>query len=166
MKGFLSFLDRISIWTGKLASIFSLICVLVISYEILVRQVFLKPTVWAAEATVFACALLYLLGGPWTLLEDKHVRVDALYRRLSPRTRALVDCLTYMPFSLYLIVMIWATSSYVMDSIELGETTMSPWNPPIWPMKTIMLISLVMIFLQGTAKFLRDLGRVLEGERP
>ncbi len=163
MRRALLLVDIVSVWIGRFASIFSLVCAFVIAYEILLRQIFLKPTVWAAEATVFACAVLYLLGGPWTLLEDKHVRVDALYRKLQPRTRALVDCLTYLPFSLYLIVMIWASYNYVVDSIQLGETTMSPWNPPIWPMKLLMLISLVMIFLQGTAKFVRDVCRVAKG---
>lgn len=166
MRRVLSLVDLVSVWTGRFASIFSLVCAFVIAYEIVLRQLFLKPTVWAAEATVFACAILYLLGGPWTLLEDKHVRVDALYRKLQPKTRALVDCLTYLPFCLYLLVMIWATYNYVADSIKVGETTMSPWNPPIWPVKLLMLISLVMIFLQGTAKFVRDICRVTKGTEP
>lgn len=166
MGRILRFLDTISRWTGKTASVFSLVTALVITYEIFVRQVIVKPTVWAAEATVFACGILYLLGGPWTLLEDKHVRVDALYGRLSPRVKAMVDSLTYLPFCLYLLVMIWATGHYALESLELGETTMSPWNPPIWPMKLIMLLALVLVFLQGTAKFLRDLALVATGRRP
>ncbi len=166
MDKLLSLLDKLSTWTGKMASIFSLLTGVIITYEIFVRQVLVSPTVWAAEATVFACGILYLLGGPWTLLEDKHVRVDALYRRFSPRLRALVDSITFFPFCLYLLVMIWATWHYAMESLELGETTMSPWNPPIWPMKLIMLVALVLIFLQGSAKFLRDLAFLAKGTRP
>lgn len=166
MSRILKLLDAISSWTGKSASVFSLLTALVITYEILVRQVFVRPTVWAAEATVFACGILYLLGGPWTLLEDKHVRVDALYGRLSPRAKALVDSFTYLPFCLYLLVMIWATAHYALESLELGETTMSPWNPPIWPMKLVMLCALILVFLQGTAKFLRDLALLATGTRP
>ncbi|MEJ5376374.1 MAG: TRAP transporter small permease subunit [bacterium] len=166
MDKLLSLMDKLSSWIGKSASIFSLLTAAVITYEIFVRQVLVSPTVWAAEATVFACGILYLLGGPWTLLEDKHVRVDALYRRFSPRLRALVDSITFLPFCLYLLVMIWATWHYAVESLELGETTMSPWNPPIWPMKLIMLVALVLIFLQGTAKFLRDLAFLAKGRRP
>jgi len=166
MGRILGLLDATSRWTGKIASLFSLLTALVITYEIFVRQVLVRPTVWAAEATVFACGILYLLGGPWTLLEDKHVRVDALYGRLSPKARALADCFTYFPFCLYLLVMIWATGNYAMESMELGESTMSPWNPPIWPMKLIMLTALVLVFLQGTAKFLRDLVLLATGRRP
>lgn len=159
-------MDAISSWTGKSASVFSLLTALVITYEIFVREVLVSPTVWAAEATVFACGILYLMGGPWTLLEDKHVRVDALYGKLSPKFKALMDSFTYLPFSLYLLVMIWATGHYALESLELGETTMSPWNPPIWPMKAIMLLALVLMFLQGTAKFLRDLAFLAAGRRP
>mgnify|MGYP005832493243 CR=1 FL=1 len=166
MKRILGIVDRVSRLTGKFASVFSLLTALVITYEIFLRQVLVSPTVWAAEATVFACAVLYLLGGPWTLLEDKHVRVDALYGRLSKRGKGVVDCLTYLPFCLYLLVMIWATGRYALESVELGETTMSPWNPPIWPMKLIMLLALALVFLQGTAKFLRDLFSVMGRRRP
>ncbi len=129
----------------------------VISFEIISREVFMKPTVWAAELTVFACALMYLLGGAWTLQQDAHVRVDILHSRFSPRTRALVDCLTYFAFLLYISVMLWATSKYAYESVCLGECTMSPWNPPLWPMKIAMVIALVLLLLQGTAKFIRDL---------
>jgi len=62
--------------------------------------------------------------------------------------------------------MIWATGNYALDSLELGESTMSPWNPPIWPMKLIMLAALALVFLQGTAKFLRDLALLATGRRP
>lgn len=160
----LGLIDSVSRWTGKFASVFSLLTAFIIAYEIFVRQILVSPTTWAAEATVFACGVLYLLGGPWTLLDDKHVRVDALYGRLSQRGKAIVNCFTFFPFCLYLLVMIWATYQYTTESFELRETTMSPWNPPIWPMKFVMLAALVLVFLQGLAKFIRDLLLAVKGK--
>ena len=91
------------------------------------------------------------------MLEDRHVRIDMLYHRLSPKQRALIDCLTYPFFILYIAVMLWASLNYAWESFQVRETTMSPWNPPIYPMKIVMTLGLILLLLQGTVKFLRDL---------
>jgi len=135
----------------------------VIAFEILMRSIFVRPTTWAAESTIFACGLIYLLGGAWTLLEDKHVRIDMLYGKWTPKKQAVIDCITYLPFSLYILVMLWATWIYTAESIKLRETTMSPWDPPIYPMKIAMTLSLVLLYLQGTAKMIRNLYFALTG---
>lgn len=164
MRNLLAIIDGMSVWTGKVVSVLSMVTAFVITYEIVAREIFKSPTVWASEFTVFACALLYLVGGAWTLLDDGHVRVDILHSRFKPRTRALVDCLTYFAFALYILVMLWASWSYMMQSIELRETTMTPWDPPLYPLKIAFVVSLILVFLQQTAKFSRDLYFVIKGK--
>jgi TRAP-type mannitol/chloroaromatic compound transport system permease small subunit len=164
MRKILAFIDALSTWTGKIVSVLAMVVAIVITYEIVIREIFHRPTTWAAELTVFACGLLYLLGGAWTLLMDGHVRVDILHSRFKPRPRALIDCITYFAFVLYISVMIWATAKYAYQSCCLLETTMSPWDPPLWPMKIAMLVALVLLFLQQTAKFIRDLYFVIKGQ--
>ncbi len=161
----LALIDGTNTWIGKVVSILSLVVAFIITYEIIVRELFLKPTVWVAEGTVFGCGLLYMLGGAWTLRQDHHVRVDMLYHGLSRHGKALVDCLTYFAFLLYIAVMIWASWSYVAESVRLRETTMSPWDPAIWPLKVAFLVSLIMLFLQQTAKFIRDFYYIVKGEK-
>ncbi len=164
LRKILALIDAVNTRIGKAVSILSLVVAFIITYEIIMRQVFVKPTVWVAEGTVFGCGLLYMLGGAWTLRQDHHVRVDMLYHGLSRRGKALVDCLTYFAFLLYIVVMIWASWSYVAESVRLRETTMSPWNPPIWPLKVAFLLSLIMLFFQQTAKFVRDFYYITKGE--
>ena len=164
MKKVLAIIDATNTWIGKTVSILSLGVAFIITYEIIMRQAFVKPTVWVAEGTVFGCGLLYMLGGAWTLRQDHHVRVDMLYHGLSRRRKALVDCLTYFAFFLYIAVMTWASWHYVGESVLLHETTMSPWNPPIWPLKVAFFVSLVMLLLQQTAKFVRDFHYFIKGE--
>lgn len=163
MKKLFAIIDATNAWTGRIVSVLSLVVAVIICYEIVVRDFFHAPTVWVAEATVFLCGLVYLLGGAWTLLDDKHVRVDMLYGSRTPRGQAILDCCTYAAFTLYLGVMIWATYTYMEESVALRETTMSPWNPAIWPMKVVMFVSLIMVFVQGTLKFIRDIYFVVTG---
>ena len=67
MRRFLAFVDGSSVWIGKAVSLLGLFVAVVILYEILMRTFFRRPTVWASESTVFACGLIYLLGGALTL---------------------------------------------------------------------------------------------------
>jgi TRAP-type mannitol/chloroaromatic compound transport system permease small subunit len=164
VKKFLALIDGTSIWVGKVTSILTLIVAFIISYEIFMREVLVKPTIWVAEATVFGCGLLYLLGGAWTLKQDGHVRVDMLYHGLSRRGKAIIDCLTYFAFALYIAVMIWAAWQYMEQSIAVRETTMSPWDPFIWPFKIALVLALFLLLLQQTAKFVRDLYYIMKGE--
>jgi len=164
VRKLLALIDLTNTWIGKAVSILALVVAFIIGYEIFVRQVLVKPTVWVSEATVFGCGLLYLLGGAWTLKQDGHVRVDMLYHGLSRRGKAIIDCVTYFAFLLYIAVMIWAAWQYMLQSIAVRETTMSPWDPVIWPLKIALVVSMIMLLLQQTAKFVRDLYYLVKGE--
>ncbi|MDW7712111.1 MAG: TRAP transporter small permease subunit [Deferrisomatales bacterium] len=163
MRRVLSAIDALSMWSGKAVSILTLLVALVIVYETTVRTFFLRPTVWAAEATVFACGLVYVIGGAWTMLEDKHVRIDLLYSRLSPRGRATINTLSFSFFALYVGVMLWATTAYALDSLQLRETLGTAWDPPIYPIKLALAFSFLLLLLQGIARFIRDLHLALTG---
>ena len=68
-----------------------------------------------------------------------------------------MDCLAFLPFSLYILVMLWATWVYTAESIKVRETTMTPWDPPIYPMKIAMTTAFILLYAQGTAKLIRDI---------
>ena len=164
MRKILRVVDTVSVFFGKGVSILTLFVAMAIVYEILMRYTFSLPTVWASESTVFACGLVYLLGGAWTLLEDKHVRIDMLYAKISPRGRAALDCFTYLFFAFYIAVMLRATTIYAYESVALRETTMTPWDPPIYPMKVAMAVALALLLMQGTARFIRNLYFLVTGK--
>ena len=164
MRKLLELIDSTNTWIGKVTSILSIVVAFIIFYEIIVREFLHSPTTWVSEATVFGCGLLYMLGGAWTLKQDGHVRVDMLYHGLSRRGKAIIDCVTYFAFLLYIAVMIWAAWQYMLQSIAVRETTMSPWDPVIWPLKIALVVSLIMLLLQQTAKFVRDSYFIMKGE--
>jgi TRAP-type mannitol/chloroaromatic compound transport system permease small subunit len=164
LRPILKFIDKLSIAAGKTVSILTLLVAVAIMYEIIKRYFFNEPTIWAAETTVFACCLVYLLGAAWTMVLDGHVRIDLLYASLTPRKRAILDSCTFIFFLGYILAMLWATWTYALESVDVMETTMSPWDPPIWPMKLAMVVGFSLVLLQGIAKFIRDLYMSIKGE--
>lgn len=163
MKRLLSFIDSVSIWTGKAGSWLIFFVVIFVIYEILMRYVFHRPTLWVSESMVFGCGVSYVLGAAWTLQENRHVKIDLLYSRLTPRQRAIMDSITYVFFILYLGVFLWATSKYVWQSVAVRETSGSAWDAPVYPIKVALAVGVALLLLQGTAKFIRDLHRAIKG---
>jgi TRAP-type mannitol/chloroaromatic compound transport system permease small subunit len=164
MKGFLSKIDAISIWSGNIVSIINPVVMVFVVYEIVMRFVFNTPTIWANEATVYLSALAYLLGGAYSLYYKAHVRVDMLYLKFSPRKRAILDVITFFFTFIYLGSLIWVGSIYSWESIKGLEKTGSPWNPPVYPLKIAIPLGAALLLLQSVANFIRDLTFAIKGQ--
>ncbi len=163
MKKLLALIDGLSILSGKAASWLILLVVGFIIYEILMRYVFHLPTLWVSESMVFGSGLTYVLGAAWALQDNRHVKIDLIYGRLTPRQRAVIDSITFFFFALYLGVFLWATTEYARRSVMVLETSGSAWDPPIYPLKLALALGVVLLILQGIAKFIRDLHFAIKG---
>jgi TRAP-type mannitol/chloroaromatic compound transport system permease small subunit len=163
MRKLLSIIDALSVWTGKAASWLVLIVVVFVIYEILMRYVFHLPTLWVSESMVFGCGVTYVLGGGWALLDNRHVKIDLVYGRLTPRQRAIIDSITFAFFALYLSTFFWASAKYTWRSILVRETAGSAWDPPVYPIKVALVVGVILLLLQGVAKLIRDLHFAIKG---
>ena len=164
MKKILSVIDSISIWSGKMASWLVLLVICFIIYEILMRYVFHLPTLWVSESMVFGAGLTYVIGAAWALQDNRHVKIDLIYGRLTLRQRAVIDSITFVFFALYMGVFLWATSEYARRSVSVLETSGSAWDPPVYPIKLALVGGVILLLLQGIAKFIRDLHFAFKGK--
>jgi TRAP-type mannitol/chloroaromatic compound transport system permease small subunit len=103
------------------------------------------------------------MAGGYALLHRAHVRIDVIYERFSPRTRSYLDVITFVFFVLYVGTLVWIGTEIAWKSFLIGETTGSPWNPPIWPVRFAIPIAGLLLLLQGVANLLRDLGIARRG---
>lgn len=164
MKTFLSVIDHISEWTGKVFSFLLLAATAVVVYEVVRRYVFNAPSTFGLELTIYLCAMTYMVGGAYALVYDSHVKVDVLYMRWSPRGRAIIDLIFSPIFFIGIIAMIYAGSMWTAKAIAGGVTSGSTWDPDIWPMRMMIALGAFLLFLQGLAKSIRDF-RVARGRK-
>jgi TRAP-type mannitol/chloroaromatic compound transport system permease small subunit len=150
--------DAVNAWTGLVCGFAIAVVTTVVIWEIVARGALAMPTVWANETTVYLSAVAYLVVGGYALLHRRHVRIDVIYERLAPRTRAKLDLFTFAFFVLYAGTLVWIGGEMAWASIQQGETTGTPWNPPIWPVKLAIPVAGLLLLLQGFANLLRDLG--------
>lgn len=165
VRKILRIVDKMSGVFGSIGAPLPFISAMIICYELIMRKIFEMPTIWAAESTmILGGAWCSFLGGALNLRNDTHVRVDVVYGRFSPRGKAILDCFTFIFFSLYILLMLYVLVPYVGESIRLQHHAMTYWNPPLYPTKVVMFIAFSMIYLQGLARFIRNLFFAVKGE--
>ena len=150
--------DRLNFWMGRFWALAIFVVTFAVLYEVVARTAFGQPTLWSNETTVYVSAVAYLIGGGYALLYRRHVRIDLVYDRLSPRTRARLDVVTFVFFLIYVGGLVWVGTTMGWTSFTQSEGTGTPWNPPIWPVKLAIPIAGALLLLQGIANLLRDLG--------
>jgi len=162
MARFLSIVDAISRKSGQAVSFLLIAAIIVITYEVVARRAFHAPTIWAHESTVQLLAVLYVIGGAYTLYVRGHISMDILYVRFSPRTRAILDLITSLFFFLFCGVLLWQGTETALVSIMRGEGSGTVWNPPIYFIRSAIPLGALLILFQGLAKFIRDFSIVVQ----
>lgn len=101
--------------------------------------------------------IIFLLGGAYALKHNEHVRVDLLYSRWSPRQKALANflgaVLFLIPFCIIIIIFSW---SAVWNSWAVLEVSPDPGGLPRYPIKTMIIVSCVLLVLQGISEAIKN----------
>ena len=155
---FCDFVDRLNSWVGKISSLAIFGVVLAVLYEVVSRTAFGRATTWSNETTIYLSALAYLIAGGYAHAHRRHVRIDLLYERLSPKTQVILDNITFIFFVLYVGGLLWVGTTMGWTSFQQSEGTGTPWNPPIWPVKLAIPLAALLLLLQGLSNLLRDSG--------
>lgn len=154
-------IDFISVWIGKIAAYILIPLVLVLVFEVVMRYVFDMPTLFAHETGIYLYAFNGMMAGAWVLLHEEHVKMDALYGRLSPKTKAILDLITAPLFFYFCGLVLWQGWDMAYRSLTGFEHTPSAWSPPWYPFRMILPVSAFLLLLSGISKFRRDLSSSL-----
>ncbi|MBL4916161.1 TRAP transporter small permease subunit [Szabonella alba] len=157
MLGYIRFADRLSAWFGKAFGWLIMLMTFGVSYEVLVRYVFNKPTPWSLDVSFIMYGTLFMMGGAYTLSRGGHVRGDFIYRTWAPRRQALVDLVLYIlfffPGILALTLTGWKYSSRSWGYAEVSIN--SPAGIPIYQFKSVMVAAGILLLIQGLAQVFR-----------
>ena len=149
-------IDRISWIFGAIASVMVLASCLISAGNASSRYLFhISSNAWL-EIQWQMFAAIFLLGAPWVLKVNEHVRVDMLYAIYSPRGKLWVDIFGFVVFFFpAVILMIYLGYPWAMRSFAQLEMSNSPGGLPVWPVKLLLPLGFFLLLLQGIAEFLR-----------
>jgi TRAP-type mannitol/chloroaromatic compound transport system permease small subunit len=160
-------LDLPGIVVGKTAAWLILPMVAALVYEVVARFGFNRPTMWAYDATFMLYGAMFMLGAAYALGQDAHVRADFLFNVLAPRWQGTIDavfivCLFFPAMYLFTA----ATWEYAAVSWQRGERIpTSPMMPIIYPLKTVMPVTGILLLVQGVSELIKALYAVATNRR-
>lgn len=166
LKKILKTIDSLSMTAGSVGKWFAFLLVLAGSYDAISRHFFNAPTIWAYDVLCMAGGVTYMLGASYVYLNDSHTRVDIIYGSLSRKKKAYMDiiCSLIMFFPLMTVMLVlavkWAVKAWKINEVMFT----SFWYPPAAPYRTVFALGILLLILQGIARFIRDVFYVVKGE--
>jgi TRAP-type mannitol/chloroaromatic compound transport system permease small subunit len=129
-----------------------------VAWEVVARYVFDSPTRWAYEAIYSLYAALFMLGAAYGLRVGAHVRTDFLWQKWRARTRALIEIVAYVAlFFPGMLLFLFSGLEFTWDSWRAGERSAdTAWMPPLWPLKSLVPLSCLLLLLQGLSELLKS----------
>jgi TRAP-type mannitol/chloroaromatic compound transport system permease small subunit len=144
-------IDRMNTAIAQVIRWLALIMVLVQFCIVIGRYVFGYNSIAAQESVLYMHATLFMLGAGFTLLVDKHVRVDVFYAKLGDAARRRVDIFGHLflliPSMTALLYWSWPS---VRNSWRILEGPISVGGiEAVFLLKTLIPAFCVLILLQS-----------------
>jgi len=157
----ISIIDAFTECTGKFISIFVIILVLLVGYDVSMRYLFNSGSIAIQELEWHLFSIILLLGSAYTLKHDEHVRLDIFYssKLINDKVRIWFDVLgtllILLPFCLLIIVSAWpfVTQAYIHNEISPDPGGL----PARWLIKAAIPLGFFFLLIQGIAEALKKL---------
>ena len=159
-------IDKMSHWSGQIVSYLIYPMVGGLIYEVFARYLFHAPTDWAYDMTYMLYGTIFMLGAGYTLLNKGHIRTDMFYSKWPPQKQGKIDAIMYLTlFFPGMVFFLIAGIDYAAHSwITYERTTLSPWRPVIYPFKTVIPVTALLLLIQGVSEFFKSVHAWKRGE--
>lgn len=141
--------DRLTLLLAWVAAVLFVAAGCMLTYEVIARYFFVRPTIWAAELSQLCLIWGALMGMPWALAARRHISVDAVTRLCSPlvqRGFEVVAMTVICVFSVMVTIKGW---EIFWESFERGRTTGTMLDLPAWVAELPVAIGFALLAVQA-----------------
>ena len=144
-----SFVDHISRFSGLAVAQLYLLAALVTVYEVFMRYFLFRPTTWAFEVVMVACAAAWVLSAGYLTLKKRHMAITVISDIAGPEARWWLELVGYLVGALALLLLIDDAAVRAIQSILAMERTGTSFNSP-QPMltKTVLAAGAFLFLVQ------------------
>lgn len=159
-------IDAVTVRLARAIRWLALAMVLTTIAIVVLRYAFAIGAIPLQESVMYMHGFLFLLGIPYGINRNTHVRVDILYTRLTPRQQAFIDLGGHLIFLLPIAIFILVTSwPYTIASWRVLEGSSEVGGlPAVFLLKTLIPATAVLMALQAIAEAYKQFLYLLEGE--
>jgi TRAP-type mannitol/chloroaromatic compound transport system permease small subunit len=108
------------------------------------------------EVQVYMFCAMVMLGSPWVLKLNEHVRVDLIYGSVSERARTWIDLIFGVLFLLpFCLVLIYLSMPFFLKTWASGEFSGNSGGLPLWMFTIFLPIGFSLLLLQAIAELIK-----------
>ena len=150
-------IDRISIAISRVAMLLVAVIVAIIFYEVVMRYVFERPTLWVNEMSLWIGGAIYLVSGLYVMQQRAHIRIFILYDMCPRSLQRIFDLVSTLLICMFAAAVVWGGFGEAWKKLMRWETFGTAWDPPIpATMKPLVLIVVVFIAIQAVSNLIKD----------
>ena len=94
------------------------------------------------------------------MLSDDHVRMDLFYGKLTSKGKAKMDIFTSIFLIFFLAVLFFGSITSLIYTIETKQKLFTAWAPYVWPIKSLMLLGILLMLLQAFSTLFKDIANL------
>jgi TRAP-type C4-dicarboxylate transport system permease small subunit len=145
-------INQLSVWAGLFGATLLAVTGLFLTYEVVARYFFIKPTTWAAEVSQLCLIWGCLLAMAWVLTLRQHITVNALTSLLPRSAQKVCVALSLMAILVFSIVIVFWGWDIFYESWVRGRTTGSLLNLPTWVAELPVPLGFLLLFAQAACE--------------
>lgn len=155
----MSIITKISKGLGHLSAGFVLVMTFIMGYDVLMRHVFNRPTIWVDELSGYLLVGITFLGAAYTLTQDAHIRIEIVVGKLGADAQRRLNYITDVLSFLFLVIYAWQGGSLFVDAYVSGKISSTLVRTPMYIPELAVLIGLTWLCFQMLIHFVN---RVIE----
>ena len=150
-------LDRLAVFIGRLTMMLIALLCSVMLYEVFVRYVLEKPTLWANELSLWLAGFVFLCAGLYAMQQRSHIRIFLLYDMLPRNLQRACDIVSTGLIVTFAFFLVYGGYGEAFDKFYRWETFGTAFDPPIpATLKPMVLLVIVLVALQAVVNLVSD----------
>ena len=125
-----------------------------LTYEVVARYFFIKPTIWAAELSQLCLIWGCLLAMGWVLTLRRHITVNAVTGLLPPGAQRLCAGFSLLVLIVFSVIVTWYGWEIFHDSWQRGRTTGSLLDLPAWVAELSVPVGFALLTAQALVELI------------
>lgn len=143
-------ISRVAMWLPSFI-------VAIIFFEVMMRYVFGRATMWVNETSLWVAGAAYMFAGLYSMQQRSHIRIYILYD-LAPRwLRRSFDVISTICIIIFALALIWGGYDDAVRKFMTWERFGTKFDPPIpATLKPLILITMALLSLQAISNLIYD----------
>lgn len=150
-------IDRLAISISRLLMLLLAFSVAIMAYEVFMRYMLVKPTLWVNEATIWLMGGIYLVSGIYVLQQRSHIRIYLLYDLVPRWLQRVFDLISTVLLCTFAAAVVYGGFNESWRKLLRWELYGTDWDPPLpATMKILILIAVVLLAMQSVSNLICD----------